>query len=131
MPPPTIYVMSTEATGPRDDRRPAGLIHAAPSTYPPSHTTFCGGSHGLFWFGHVDFRTVTAGRCAECITAVDAIERAVLDRAMAERAAAERSAGTAATTGTTDDGTVGRGHGGPIGTVPVPGADGGAGAGAA
>ena len=44
MAPPTIHVMSTEATGPRDDRRPAGEIHAAPSTHPPVHTTFCGRS---------------------------------------------------------------------------------------
>ena len=77
MPPPSIYVMSTAATGPRDDRRPAGVVHAAPSTHPPSHTTFCGGSHGLYWFGHVDFRTVTGDRCPACVSAVAAVDRAI------------------------------------------------------
>lgn len=70
MPPPAVYVMSTEATGPRGDRRPAGVIHAAPTTHPPVHRTFCGQSHGLFWFGHVDFRAIEGVRCAACVAAV-------------------------------------------------------------
>ena len=75
MPPPTTYVMSTEATGPRDDRRPAGIIHAAPTTHPPVHTTYCGRSGGLFWFGHVDFHAVSGEgeRCARCVAALKAL----------------------------------------------------------
>ena len=64
--------MSTGATGPRDDRRPAGTIHAAPSTHPPVHTTFCGRSEGLFWFGHVDFHEVEGDRCPTCVEAAAA-----------------------------------------------------------
>src|SRR5215207_3049294 len=71
MPPPTIYVMSTEATGPRDDRRPVGVLHAAPDTHPPVHMTFCGRSEGLYWFGHVDVWTVASdSRCKACVTAI-------------------------------------------------------------
>jgi hypothetical protein len=88
MPPPTTYVMSTEATGPRDHRRPAGVIHAAPTTHPPVHTTYCGQSGGLFWFGHVDFHAVEAAavidrddgdgegegeRCPRCVAALAAL----------------------------------------------------------
>jgi hypothetical protein len=69
--------MSTAATGPRDHRLPAGTVHAAPSTHPPSHTTFCGGSEGLFWFGHVDFRTADGHLCPGCVAAVAAIDRAI------------------------------------------------------
>lgn len=77
MPPPTTYVMSTEATGPRDDRRPAGVIHAAPTTHPPVHTTYCGQAEGLFWFGHVDFHDLDVGagtgrRCAACVALTEA-----------------------------------------------------------
>lgn len=77
MPPPATYVMSTEATGPRDDRRPAGVIHAAPATHPPVHTTYCGQANGLFWFGHVDFHALDARaadgrRCAGCVAALAA-----------------------------------------------------------
>lgn len=66
--------MSTDATGPRGDRRPAGVIHAAPATHPPVNTTFCGQAHGLFWFGHVDFwaETEPAGRCPACLDAIAA-----------------------------------------------------------
>jgi hypothetical protein len=70
VPPPAVYVMSTEATSPRSDRQPAGVIHAAPTAYPPIHRTFCGRSHGLFWFGHVDFHTVAGDRCPSCVAAV-------------------------------------------------------------
>lgn len=75
MPPPTTYVMSTEATGPRDHRQPAGVIHAAPTTHPPVHTTYCGRSGGLFWFGHVDFHAVDpvdgeGQRCPRCVDAL-------------------------------------------------------------
>jgi hypothetical protein len=76
MPPPATYVMSTQATGPRHDRRPAGVIHAAPTTHPPVHTTYCGQADGLFWFGHVDFREVgdLAGeRCPDCLAALAAL----------------------------------------------------------
>jgi hypothetical protein len=79
MPPPTIFVMSTGATGPRDDRQPTGVVHAAPSTHPPVNTTFCGIAGGLYWFGHVDYWTVTTGlRCEECIAIIS--ERAAGDR---------------------------------------------------
>lgn len=67
MPPPVIYVMSTGATGPRHDRRPAGTLHAAPSTHPPTHTTFCGLSHGLYWFGGVDFGGAEGTKCSTCV----------------------------------------------------------------
>ena len=78
MSPPTIYVMCTAATGPSGERRPAGVIHAAPQTHPPVNTSFCGQSGGLYWFGHLDFWTVTTGtRCEDCIAIIG--ERAVGD----------------------------------------------------
>lgn len=72
MPPPPVFVMSTEATGPRSDRQPAGVIHAAPTTHPPVNTTFCGQANGLFWFGHVDFWADTdpTSRCPACLDAI-------------------------------------------------------------
>jgi hypothetical protein len=70
MPPPAIFVMSTEATGPRHDRRPAGVLHAAPSTHPPTNTTFCGQANGLYWFGGVAFAGVAGTKCAACLEAV-------------------------------------------------------------
>ena len=33
------------------------------------HTTFCGRSEGLFWFGHVDFHEVAGDRCPTCVEA--------------------------------------------------------------
>ena len=103
MTPPTIYVMSTEATGPRDDRRPAGDIHAAPSTHPPVHTTFCGRSGGLYWFGHVDFWSLgSEGRCEECLAIIS--DRAGGDRGQpwtyAHPGALSDGSGRDATTGT-------------------------------
>ncbi|HEX8803002.1 MAG TPA: hypothetical protein VF743_02375 [Acidimicrobiales bacterium] len=66
MPPPRIFVMSSQAVGPRDDRRPAGLIHAARTAMPPRNRSFCG-LVSLFWFGDTDFETVEGERCPTCV----------------------------------------------------------------
>jgi hypothetical protein len=66
MPPPLIFVMSSEAVGPRGARRPAGLLHAAPRTTPAVNRTFCG-LISLYWFGDVDFETADGERCPECL----------------------------------------------------------------
>jgi len=70
------FVMCTQATGPWEARRPAGVLHAAPSGLAPAHTTFCGRSVGLFWFGHVDWHGDVAGeRCAVCVRRAAATAR--------------------------------------------------------
>jgi hypothetical protein len=70
------YVMCTTATGPWDDRRPGGVLHAAPSGLAPAHTTFCGRSTGLFWFGDVDWHDeLTGERCAVCVRRAAATAR--------------------------------------------------------
>jgi hypothetical protein len=57
-----LFVMSSGATGPRDDRRPIGVIHAGISTYPPTNRAVCGRASGLYWFGGVGFWALDARR---------------------------------------------------------------------
>jgi hypothetical protein len=96
---PATFVMCTAASGPWDDRRPAGVLHAAPDTASTAHTTYCGRSVGLFWFTHVDWHADLAGeRCEVCRRHVAGIARRRPGPPPAARAGVARGAGPPAGT---------------------------------
>lgn len=63
---PHIFVMSTHSVGPREARRPAGILHGAPHTMPPVNQTLCG-LRELYWFGEIDFQVVEGDKCPTCV----------------------------------------------------------------
>ncbi len=64
------HVRSSDATGPKGARRPAGVLHAYDNN-PNHHTTACGlSSHGLYWFGRIPFDPTLHGACRACIEAL-------------------------------------------------------------